>query len=56
MMATVDYKLEYENFIKVLRSLGIIIKNKVAAERFMSRKERGNEKDISWEAFLEIYY
>jgi flagellar biosynthesis chaperone FliJ len=50
-MANEEYKLKYESFIKVLRALGLVIKNKIAYERFMSRKE----KEISWEGFLEIY-
>jgi Ca2+-binding EF-hand superfamily protein len=50
-MANEEYKLKYECFIKVLRALGLVVKNKVAYERFMSRKE----KEIGWEGFLEIY-
>jgi hypothetical protein len=35
----------------VLRSLGIIVKNKIAYEKFVSKKE----EEINWEMFLEIY-
>ncbi len=52
-MASSNYMLNYDSFIKTMRSLGIVVKTSTLYDAYWEKKD--SEKNLNWEAFLEIY-
>lgn len=52
-MATPAYTLSYESYIKVMRSLGVVVKTSTLYDSYWDKKNKDNV--LTWENFLEAY-